>query len=520
MVSSSDFAIGSGTEEAGRATTAHGRLFLPADGSPARTEDGELYLYFIMIAPQVYGTASARIGYYYRNHLVQSQGLTAMIGEGEGGYRIEPDYTLSHSLLDLADLPARRQVSILTNSNGSNHQIVVRPADSEGNVIGQACTYRLKEENIAPVVDELREILRERVAQATEIRRSKRDLEVDLRQLAPLGHELWHGTVAQCLHEVYLELVKDEKVVIQVSRPTTADYTFPWSLTYDIHLSENSRDWKLCPLVDEWDDRDEQSNLVAPGTRHCPKVPNGRHEPDTLCPFGFWGYQYDIEQLSSTDTPVKEIPVPETDVFDFITVLTQDRKILRELTRHVRKLKGAIQQEFPSVNFREGKDLASIKQLLGQDSPFVYFLCHGERDRPDDPDTYLGVGNREKIRAQDFQDWVLEWLINEDRVVWNQTRPLIFINACHSLEINTRSQVTYLDAFITTGHAAGVIGTEVKVRSTMAMDFSLEFCKLFFKGKTVSQTLHQIRTSYLASGNLFGLIYTPYCRSDLVIVMQ
>jgi hypothetical protein len=520
MVSSSDFTIGASQFEARSSTTAHGRFFLPGDGSPARTENGELYLYFDLVAPLTSTTAHGRIGYYYRNHLVQSQLLTAQVGGQEGGYRIDIDYILTQSLLDIADLPARQQISILTNCNGDNHQIVIRPGDSNGNIIGQACTYRLKEETIGPIVDGLREVLRDRVATGREKQRSKNDLEADLRQLAPLGRRLWSLTVAQCLQEIYPSLIKDEQVVIHVSRPTTADYTFPWSLIYDIPLSEDPRKWKLCPLVEKWDDRDHGNNMVIPGSRRCPKAsgPNGRHERDTLCPFGFWGYLYDIEQLSSTDKPTLTIPIPSNAAFPITVGLTQYDIDLAELSKHIQALKAMLQQAFPLVTFTEGKDLQTIQQLMGQDEPFIYFFCHGEHDQYGDPNTYLGVGKCEKIRAQDFQDWVQEWLVNNGRKVWDQIRPLIFINACHSVEIQPKTLVSYLDAFITTGHAAGVIGTEVKVRPSVAMDIAFEFSRLFFGGKTVGEALHLLRTDYLSYGNLYGLIYTPYCWSNLVIV--
>jgi hypothetical protein len=521
MVSSTDFAIGVSPAEVGSVGTAYGRFFLPGDGGPARTEKGEQYLYFYMASPATTGTARARINYYYNNHLVQSQVLTAQIGVEERGYRIEiPDFAITQSLLDIADLPPRRQVSILTNSNGDDsHQITIRPGDSDGTVLGQACTYRVKDEAIGKIMDDMREALRDRVAAARDRLRKKKDLEGDLRELAPLGRKLWSLTVAQCLHDIYPVLIKGDPVVIHVSRPTTADYTFPWSLIYDIPLSKNPKDWKLCPVVKNWDDRGPNSK-ITPDTRFCPEAPhsNGVHDSNTLCPYGFWGYTYDIEQLSSTHDLVRHIPVPGNAAFPVTAALTRYSIKIQELSDHIQSLNKAIQQAFPLVDLEEGKDLSTVRLLLCQDAPFVYFLCHGEHEQYGDPDTYLGIGNKEKLRAQDFQDWVQEWLQIDHRVVWDRTRPLIFINACHSLEIQPKTLVSYLDAFITTGNAAGVIGTEVNVQPSVAMTFAVEFCRLFFGGKTVGKTLRQLRNNFLACGSLYGLIYTPYCWSNLDIV--
>lgn len=519
MVSSSDFEIRKSISETGPSTTANGRFFLPGDGSPARMEDGDLFMYFNMVAPPTPTMAHARIGYYYCNHLVQSQLLTADIGGAEGGYHIDIDFSLTDSLLDIADLPARQQISILTNSNHGGHQIIVRPSNVEGEIVGRACTYGLNVENIGNVVSELRDVLRDRIAPAPKKRRTKRDLEVDLRLLAPLGRKLWRLTVAKCLHDIYPIQLNKEPVVIHVSRPTTADYTFPWSIIYDIPLNENNpSEWKLCPLVEKWDDK--YNKLVKLGTRRCPEAtgPNGSHESNTLCPFGFWGYQYDIEQLSSCDTPTLTIPIPSKAAFPVAAILTQDKKILVKLYNHIQALEGVLKQTFPKVDLIKGKDLLTIRKIMGQDEPFIYFFCHGERSQYGDPDTYLCVGNNEKFLAGDFQDWVQEWLVRDGRKVWDKIRPLIFINACHSVEIQNKTFASYLDAFISTGHAAGVIGTEVKVQPSIAMDIGLEFSRLFFGGKSVGETMHLLRTDYLSDGNLYGLIYTPYCWSDLTIV--
>jgi hypothetical protein len=93
----------------------------------------------------------------------------------------------------------------------------------------------------------------------------------------------------------------------------------------------------------------------------------------------------------------------------------------------------------------------------------IYFFCHGNQPRIGDPNTYLAVGNDGAITAQDFIGWLTGWRKALKRRIWDAVRPLVFINACHSLAVEPETLVSYLDAFVTWGHAAGVIGTEVKV---------------------------------------------------------
>ncbi len=94
----------------------------------------------------------------------------------------------------------------------------------------------------------------------------------------------------------------------------------------------------------------------------------------------------------------------------------------------------------------------------------------------------------------------------------------MFINACHSAEIDPRALFNYVDAFVGVGNAAGVIGTEVRVHQDLAMRFAQAFFgELLADGGTVGVALRRARLRFLAGGNLFGLNYTPSCWADLTI---
>jgi hypothetical protein len=325
--------------------------------------------------------------------------------------------------------------------------------------------------------------------------------------------------VAPRFHDLYDVLDRYESVVLQVSRPSTSSYAFPWGLIYDIPIVSDE-ELTLCPLVAEWDGVAE---MVTRGLRRCPQAPEG-HAENTLCPFGFWGYRYPIEQLSSTDRPVSEIPIPLDEPFDVLAIQTERGVNPAELADHIEVLRTHLKSVYPRGSLREARDRASARDLLGRDVPLVYFYCHGERPGVSDPgvpsalrrqQTYLGIDGHEKLTPTDFTGWVLQWQRLEGRRVWDGVRPLIFINACHSAEINPDTLVSYLDAFVGTAHAAGVIGTEVRVNQKLAMDVAAEFLGRFLRGWTVDLALHAVRTDYLARGNLLGLVYTPYCMADL-----
>jgi hypothetical protein len=523
VVSSTHFRVGPTRAQMGAHRHAVGQFILPKGGGPAKAPDGRKYLYFYLRAPNGRTEARARIGYYYRNHLVQAQVLHADVGQGDGAYRIEVDYTLSVSLVGLEELPARPQLSVLTNDNlDGKHQIVLRSSDNGGQVLGGPCTYEIDQYAVGHLIAAMREVLRRASFAPVRKKRKKDQLARDLGELAPLGWQLWSAIVAPRFHEVYDVLDRFEGVVLQVSRPATSSYAFPWGLIYDIPLLSDA-ELHVCPLVDKWDG---VSAMVARGVRCCPEAPDG-HAENTLCPFGFWGYRYPIEQLSSTDSPITEIRLPRDGAFDVVAIETERGVKAEVLAAHIGDLRRLLVSAFPRARLREARNRAGARELLGIDTPLVYMYCHGERPGISTPgvpsairreQTYLGIDGNEKLTPTDIAGWVLQWRRDEGRKVWDRVRPLIFVNACHSAEINPDTLVSYLDAFVGTANAAGVIGTEVKVDQHLAMDVAAQFLRRLFQGWTVDNAMHAVRTDYLASGNLLGLVYTSYCMADLSLV--
>jgi hypothetical protein len=333
----------------------------------------------------------------------------------------------------------------------------------------------------------------------------------DLKALAPLGHNLYHRVGAKLRHALAASKDKDESLVIHVARPDTSSFVLPWGLCYDIPLDTWKRPWPACPLVEQWDET--KRKRLFDGSPHA--CPHDHPRNNVLCPFGFLGMRYAIEQLSKTDEPV--LTLSSMPSCDFAVAQTQYRlSDPKALDNHVVKLREFAAGANPPAHVREAKTRDGVQAMLGRDLSLVYFFCHGNRLRAGDPDIYLAVGNDEPIKAEDFMAWVDIWTQESNRSIWGDVRPLIFINACHSLAIEPETLVSYLDAFVTWGHAAGVIGTEVKVAQSLAMDVAEQFFRrLLARTHTVEQALHEIRLDYLASGNLFGLVYTPYCWADL-----
>jgi hypothetical protein len=520
MVSSTDFALAtdlSALETAAFPTAeqgcvVHGYFFLPKDGAAATTRDNKEYLNFYLRVPDAGKgrIAHARIGYYYKNILVQSQQLAAHVGES-GGFQFRIDYTLSADLTGLHVLPSKPRISLFTNANGDGgHQIILRHPGQPPSDQDKGGTIRIGEG-----VDETIEKLRKTLSGLAPKQKQRRQYELieDLRQLAPIGWDLYTQLPGKLPASTFQELQDNpQDFVVQVARPISSSFVLPWAFLYDIPLISGNEP-KICPTIDKWNGA---ADLFNGSPRQCP---SGPHESDVLCPFGFWGTRYAVEQISKTEQPTLEIPVGANAAF--VAGEAQYGIDQNTLAAHIRKLQATVAKAFPQIAFSEAKDRDTLQRLLGQDLPFVYLFCHGETVNVADRNTWLSFADSEKQRvtAKDFIGWTVIWG-RQGKHIWDKVRPLVFMNACHSLEIAAKTLVSYLDAFAGNASAAGIIGTEVKVEQNLAMELGEQFFGAWLNGATVESALREVRMDFLRKGNLFGLVYTPYCWSELKVVKQ
>lgn len=525
LVSSSDFMIapaganafrqfGNGDSPPADGYHAEGYLFLlESEGVSVNGSDGGPSIRFHLRAPSLAGRGYCRIGYYAFGTLVHSQQLSAFIGI-PGGFEIKTDFTLTTDFSAIENFRSKPRMSLLTNANGDGmHQIVLRTPMLEtetGQRAGpRAATFRVNGDEVAKRIKEMRSILTEYAP--TQKKQKKATLVSLLRKLAPCGWELCLLVPAKAMPIFHTLRHHPDSFVVQVARPTTSDFVFPWSLIYEIALPAGQTP-RLCPLVETWDG---DTPLIKETMRTCPFGP---HVDGVLCPFGFWGFRYSIEQCSSSENIVQVIDAHSNPEFVICETLYEVNEA--QLNAHVRVLEGMFQRHVPNGKVLEGKSKRDIHRLLDHDIPLVYFYCHGARDEEYNRDTVLGVGKNERISGRDVVSWILSWSGGK-KLVWDKIRPLIFINACHSLDIEPRTLVSYLEAFVGTGNAAGVIGTEVKVHQQLAMEVAERFYDLLLREKqTVDSALRQIRFDWLAHGNLLGLVYTPYCRAELQVMTR
>jgi len=487
-------------------------LVLPGDGGPARDRDGNTELSFALRVPGSPGPARLRVAYYFRNAVVQSQVLDAWVGAGPG-FRIETDFTATTLLRGLTAISDRRRMAMLVNSDvAGNHQILLRPPDGSP---GTPRTFEIDHDQLAEPLDQLRAYLESEQGRPRQRQQTKQQLIRALQQVAPPGARL-HDKLFVQARDVLAALVRSGPgTIIHVTKAATSQFTLPWAFLYEFPLPADAKPDRIrvCDLVRNWDER---SSMVESGQRRCPHEhqPWHREEP-VLCPFGFWGFRYEIEILTSSDAVVNGIPLARGS--SIVALSTRRGVDQRQLSTHLDALSAALRAS-GVLGRDEVTSVADARRVLHADIPIIYFYCHGTSSGG--TATVLSIGDGERLPPDLFTQWAKTWL-HMSPLYWDKVRPLVFINACHSLRIEPSTMLSYVEAFVGGGGAAGVIGTEASVHAGLAADAALVFFTTLAarqEGRpsgTVADALHAVRAHYLAAGNLFGLLYSPYCWADL-----
>jgi multiple sugar transport system ATP-binding protein len=499
-------------------------LFLPKEGiawtcpcqpggSHACAADArERFLRIQLTTPSRACAAQLRLGVYYEKNLLQSQLLTAQVGDtaDANGYGSWIDYTMTSGLVDV-HLLAPRQLNILTNENADGtHLVVINGRDNKPSF------FNLTEGQVTDAMSAIRSALREiHIDQRGTSKKNRYDKNnakkpaefiKDVHRLARLGAHLWSA-----LFQNDLDLA--EKVTdglkgsgcIQISRIRNSTFVFPWSLVYDIALEYPQKEHVECGLLQQW--RKDAAAIAALPLDRCPY--EHEHGKNIICPFGFWGFRYVIEQPPSPPKSRKLVLQIAHGNPSKLTVgesLELD-KALSE--RHFESLEARLTR--CSVSRLQSRAALS-GGLADADLKIVYFYCHGLRETFEGMvQPALGIGDQEFIVPDDLMTWARgEW----PRGHWKNAGPLVFINGCHTVEFGPDSLVNFVDAFIGV-RALGVIGTEIAIHQEVAGEAAAELLVAIQSNTKVGSAIQQMRRRLLRKGNLLGLAYTPYCFADL-----
>ncbi len=499
-------------------------------------------------APLTGERARGRLSLYYGAQVLQSAVLnmgisnqTASVEENSG----KVDYVLTSDYRQLGDISTRHRtgsgqderirVGILMNDDRSgSHRILLKGDAETGQGDSLPPAWKAYDaQAIQNMLEEARRILSDPSGQPLDFDQDTFLLDKfreDLFALAKLGANLYsillqgltpaEGLAPLAWRRQFRTTLRAGDI-IQLARAGSvpATHIIPWALVYD-HLLEPDRSdlpLKLCPVVEEqWDANflrrkpayRNQENLACPH--------EAEHGPNTVCPFGFWGYKYTLEQPISAllgkgwdVEPARSVRAGDRVKVAVAATTDVPRQSRRE--QHFQSIHDSLNAEYipniPASERDQVRDSLRAPQL-------VYILCHGGKD---DKLTYLSIGPRGKdARYTITPDLPGAWGERDfiDLEQWQETRPLVFINGCYTTDLLPDLTLNFVSAFRDL-LAGGVIGTEIPVTVEHGYLAAEKFFERLGRGQDVGQAILGMRWDLLNEGSFLGLAYTPYAMADL-----
>lgn len=505
----------------------HGRLklrgtsadVLEAADVPERVESTVLAklgrLFFKIQTPDAPGAYRLRSNIYYQQTLLQSRLITFHVtqtGQTQpGALTSELDYAVS-KVFDPAQFKNMgvNVLSLLLNDDGDGTH-GFRLFGKE-NYIGNAT---LTEHAIKKLIDTSRQELRR--SAWGDIKPFKTgnkylystpnldQLKFDLIRMAQRGFQFFNALVHELSdgdrekRKQLRELMRTPGQV-QIAAKQSLQLVLPAALIYDYPLDDgltNVSDYAVCPdFLKHLTDKTELGKTDCFQGR-CPSY----EKDNVICPGGFWGYRHAIGlPIAIKNAPDAPTSIPSKGTPHLAVSVSTDPQF-KQRPDHEKRLQ-ALKVGWAYADSRD----ASIQLLKETDAEIVYYYCHGGITSTG---PYIMVGPNDGARLTPAN------LLNKD-VFFDNVRPLVFINGCHTTALTPENGFDMVSAFIQTAHAAGVIGTEITIFESIATQFSEAFFRRFLLEKQpVGEAIRDARLEMLQASNPLGLVYVPYAMPGL-----
>lgn len=396
------------------------------------------------------------------------------------------------SLQTLAEKPRRLTIALGRHED----EIGLRFYDNSGQALAFQA-YDLSESGLQNLMTEVRDqLLHMMGSYRAAVGGTPQTLLASLGPLAELGNAFFHNLFPpdeDFSPTIYQSLQLAAGEIIQVA-PLSKQLSVPWEAIYDRPIESYDR---------------ARIRLCDTYRQHGPEASDCPHQGDVtiLCPHGFWGFRYIIEQLPCR-VDANEPPVaPDVSAYVRNDIPLRMNAILHislsELAGHLQRLRALS----PDLNLLEIRDKESAKRAFQDQTlppDMIYFYTHGGLDRSQ---SYAGVGEKEQIKEGDLHAWKPNF--------WRK-RPLIFINACESAAYTPDSFENMLQFFARHG-ASGVIATQCPVLELLADAVSVRFFCAFWQQIPAGQALYQARRDLLFAerADPRGLAYSLFASADV-----
>ena len=480
-------------------------------------------LFFPVKAPASEGEYLLRVCIYHRGTLVQSREVRAKVARGGraevGALASRVDYTLSRSLAPDALRPlGEHKLSILLN-------------DGEGGTHGfrffgegeyrRSATFDSHE--VQSLITSLRGSLR-RVSWGSsdawkpgvpyryDQEATFHSLLGDLIDLAKEGARAYDAIARRLGGDAKGEEALRQSMrrpgLVQLALKESARLVLPLAMMYDHRLDTwlNPGDYHLCEAFQAATADGAPLEQKACFLGDCPS----REDDTAICPSGFWGFRHalGVPVTLAGDreaSPDLEDPLPRGEGPSVTVAVCTDPQ-MQERERHVRALLDLFEPARTRVAQTRRDALNALREAAAH---IVYFYCHGGVEGPSGvPYIQVGPMNDPRIGRDTLRN---------ARILWSRPRSLVFINGCHTTDLEPDRAIDLVSGFVETAGASGVIGTEITVFEPLATAFAERFMEAFLRGgHSVGEAVRRARLSLLQKSlNPLGLVYVPFAVASL-----
>lgn len=282
----------------------------------------------------------------------------------------------------------------------------------------------------------------------------------DVRALESWGSELWAELIPKELKEYYVKFRQEKDLAILI---VSSDPAFPWE-------------------------------LVKPYAKKGELAPQQIEDP---C----WAVQFHLARwLAASPPPANEIG------FERVCCVMAASE-LSAAAREVQFFRES------GVDPAQPQTKAALLQLLSENQyDVLHFSCHGKFDSNQPDESVVRLPDGSLLHPRELRGAALEEMIG-------QSRPLVFLNVCHSGQAGPTLTGLggWANRFIDMGCGA-FIGCGWEVSDPLAAEFAIAFYTGFRGGRPLGQAVHSARQQIkdMEPANSTWLAYylygNPYCR--------
>ncbi len=462
--------------------------------------------------------ASLQIDTFYRGHLLQSCRVDVQVGREEQDAKAQGkpaqhafiSFTVTESLEreGLAKLP-ERFLTIVVERDSENQDIDFRFIDRTGGHQPLACyDSNLTQSALGNLIKGARETLGLMVTGDPHAEGPAREgyewvlngtperLDCWLPRLAHAGRTFYRAlfpkdrqTLNQGRNDRPLEPRMRPGDVIQVN-PVFGVVTLPWALLYERPVRYRPGKTLVCAHS-----RNHDEDCTG-----CPFRENAR----TVCPHGFWGIRYPVEQMPCWSGEGASAAQPLVQTIDNLNPLHVSFNVYRDFRlwrKHLQKIEGMGQVVIHTAEDLDAMETCWLDQ--GPNLSLIYFYTHA------------GLGPQMKQPILQMSDGTIDGNFLETCTSrWTQ-KPLVLLSGCGTGAYDHRSYMSLIADFRRLG-ARGVIGTECPIPELFAEAYADKLLPRLMRGEWVGEAMLRVNREFMkVHYNPMGLLYALYAPSGI-----